>query len=375
LRRRADRLALVAIAILLAALPAAHFRDDPRQLGPFGVSGVDGRSDSATVDEVAQLPGGQFGVAQSVSGAPELSGDSVIAPPPETFDAPAEPAAPPPESLQKSTFSGVPKEGGVWAVVIGVNDYPGSRSDLRSAVNDARDVVQALAGFGVGGHRVLQIEDRQASADVIRAALDWLVAHSATDATSVFFYAGHVRKVATRTEAIVAADGSLVTDAEVAERLRPLESRNVWLGMATCYGGGFTEVLAEGRVLTAAAGANSLAYENESFGRSYLVQYMVRKAMIERHAPSSVQAAYEWAWHAIARDYPHRTPVQIDQAGAPLSLGTSASTPPSPQQPAQPSAPPPSGGGESPPSTAPPEDEDDSCGGVRVGSLIDCSPD
>jgi len=51
--------------------------------------------------------------------------------------------------------------------------------------------------------------------------------------------------------------------------------------MAACYGGGFTELMAPGRILTAAADANSLAYENESFGRSYLDEYLIHQALLE----------------------------------------------------------------------------------------------
>jgi hypothetical protein len=300
-------------------------------------------------------------------------GDAVIAPPPLTFDEHPAPPEEPPPPLRHPGFDGITPEGGVWAVVIGINDYPGSRSDLRSAVNDAGDVREALLHYGVPAHRVLTILDRQATPEVILAAADWLVAHSAPDATAVFFYAGHVRKVSAGREVIVAADGRLVTDAALGDRLRPLAARQAWISLAACYGGGFTELLAPGRVLTAAAGPNSLAYENLGFQRSYLVQYMVRMAMIEDRAPATVQDAYRFAVDALRRDYPNRVPYQIDHGGGPVMFLPEpyAAPPPSGGSAPPPREDPPSAGSPGGEPAPPPEDEEDQCI-VTIGSVIGC---
>ncbi|MCA1844379.1 MAG: hypothetical protein LC792_14555, partial [Actinobacteria bacterium] len=56
-----------------------------------------------------------------------------------------------------------------WAVIVGINRYPRGDHDLHTAVADARDVDDALAGYGVAGdHRVLLL-DREATAPGIRA--------------------------------------------------------------------------------------------------------------------------------------------------------------------------------------------------------------
>jgi hypothetical protein len=301
---------------------------------------------------------GSAGVAPPPAGdAAPPAVDVAIAPPPETFDAPPAPAVPPPAALRSpasTTAGGGARGGGVWAVMFGLNDYPGSGSDLRSAVNDVNDVNQALAGFGAPGSQRLLIRDRQATAGVVLAAADWLVQHAGPDSTAVFFYAGHVRKLSSSTEAIVAADGRVVTDAQLASALRDLAARRTWIAMASCFGGGFDEVLAPGRVLTAAADANHLAYENASYGRSYLVQFMVRQAMIERRAPDSVQSAYDYARAQLSAQYPGRVPVEYDRAGSPVDLrqgavayGGGGAAPPagSPSSPPPTTAPPPSSDG------------------------------
>jgi hypothetical protein len=253
-------------------------------------------------------------------------------------------------------------------VIIGIDDYPGGRSDLRASVRDANDVDAALAAYGIPGNRRLVLRDTQATAAVIADALRWIVDRAGPDATAVIFYAGHVRKLGPGSEAIVAADGQLVTDSTMADLLRPLAARQTWIAMASCYAGGFTEVLADGRILTGAAGADALAYENSTYGNSYLVEYMVDRAMLEGRAGTSVEQSFAWAHAELRRDHPSRVPVQYDQLDGELRLGPPpppADSPPPRHAPAE--APPSS----PPPEEAPPPEEDDSCL-VTIGSLVGC---
>ena len=266
--------------------------------------------------------------------------EKAMTPPPPVFDAP--PVPPPPAVLEapmrQVATSG--SSGGTWAVIIGINDYPGDRNDLRSAVNDAADVDTALAGMGVPVENRLVLLDGQATAARIRDAVEWLASRAAPEATAVFFYGGHVRKLGAVTEAIVAADGGLVDDRELGERLSHVRAARAWIAMASCYGGGFTEVLAPGRILTGAAPADALAYESGQYGRSYLVQYMVREAMIQGRAAQSVQAAFTYAVAELAARHPTRLPVQIDAGVAPLDLRPVLAPVASPPPAAAPSTPP-----------------------------------
>lgn len=257
----------------------------------------------------------------------------------------------------------------MWAVVIGIDDYPGRGSDLRASVDDADAVDAALEAYGVPADRRLVLRDTQATAAVIADALRWLVERAGPDATAVVFYAGHVRKLAPGREAIVAADGELLSDVAMADLLRPLAAQHTWIAMASCYGAGFDEALAPNRVLTAAAGADSLAYENAAYRNSYLVEYMVERAMLQGRAPDSVEQAFAWAAAALRAEHPNRVPVQDDRVTGELALGTppGRAVPPSPS-PAPAPAPAPS-----PPEHEPPDDagDDDQCL-VRLGSLVNC---
>ncbi len=266
-------------------------------------------------------------------------------------------------------------------MIVGIDDYPGTDADLKAAVADARDVDSALAAYGVPASHRLGLLDAQATGDNIRGALAWMTGRASADSTAVFFYSGHVRQVSgdpahdgeNVAEAIVAADGDNVYDGQVADILRNLEARTAWLGIAACYGGGFDNALAPGRILTAAAGENDVAYENSSLGHSYMVEYMVRRAMLQGKAAGSVQDAFAWARAQIARDYPNRQPVIIDRTRGPVVLGRTVA--PSAPENRKPSAQPP-GESKQPqpaPSAPPPTAPDPKPGGGACAQVLGVS--
>lgn len=287
--------------------------------------------------------------------------DVAIAPPPATFGGTVAPP-PPPAKLPPSRYDSRTAVGGTWALIIGINDYPGVRYDLRSAVNDANDVNDALSKLGVTNDRRMVLRDGQAGADTIRAALDWLTAHAGPGSTIVLFYAGHVQRLDAGREVLVGSDGGIIPDTEVAAMLDRSPAERAWVTIAACYGGGFDEVLRPGRILTAAAPSDQVAYENEAFGRSYLVEYMIRRAILGQGF-STVEGAFAWAMAELQRDYPNRLPVQLDAVGGDFELRVG---PPPPS----PSAPPPgpSGGGQAPPSEPP----EDGCSALTV-DVVRCS--
>lgn len=250
-------------------------------------------------------------------------------------------------------FAGAqPDRAEVYALVIGIDDYPGATSDLQSAVADADTIDLALARFGVPASNRVVLRDGQARKPALVAAIQALVAVAGPESTVVLAYAGHVRKLDPDTEAIVAADGGLLRDVELAELLAPARPSGMWVLVAACYAGGFTELLRPGRILTGAADAGSLAYESRTFDGSFFVQYLVREAWLEGRAGPSVQEAFAYADARIAAEGSQGRPVEVDLVGRPFVLGspgpasggTTAGAPP-PQ-----SAPP-----QAPPTTAPPE--------------------
>lgn len=338
-RMRAGRWAgLAAGALVLAILPGAL------RLVP----------DDRTPERALPLTMGMIGGAPTTVPPPPLPSDVPIIPPDDGLTGELAPVRPGPNPFAAARAG---RPGEVFALVVGINDYPGTRHDLGAAVADADTVDQALAGFGVPAANRVVLRDGQARRAQLVASIRALVATAGTQSTVVFAYAGHVRKLDRDTEAIVAADGGLLRDDELAALLAPLRTQHVWLLLASCYAGGFTEALAPGRILTAAADANSLAYESPSLHGSYLVYHLVREGWLEGKAGPSVQEAFAYAQARINELYPNRRAMEIDLAGRPIrftSPGSPASAPPpgstpAPSQSPAPSPPP------SPPTSNPPK--------------------
>ena len=226
--------------------------------------------------------------------------------------------------------------GDVLALVVGINDYPGSRYDLGAAVADADAVEAALVGFGVPAANRVVLRDGQARRAQVVASLQALAATAGPSSTVVFAYAGHARRLDADTAAMVAADGGLIRDDELAALLAPLTTQRVWLLMASCYAGNFTEALSPGRILTAAAGPSSLAYESPELQGSYLVHHLVKEGWLEGQAGPSVQEAFAYAQARIREQYPSREPLEIDGLGQPMRLWMDRPGRPRPAPPARP---------------------------------------
>jgi len=322
------------IALAVALFGVGPLSPDPTGLR-LNLSGEKPRSDTAS-QEVALAPvdpvssdgavGDLAPVVETVTASRPAAKEAVLKAAPAQFQGPAPRQVAPPAAISQTPVASQAASSGTWAVVIGVNDYPGSADDLSSAVNDANDMVLALGAFGVDADHMLVLRDGQVSARTLLDAVGWLAARAGSDSVAGFFYSGHVRKTSAGNEEIVTSDGSAVSDGLLASALSRVQANRSWVAIAGCYGGGFTEVLRPGRVLTGAAPANSLAYENSTIGRSYMVEYMVRQAMIQGRASATVQTAFNYAVDRISRNHPGREPVQIDNGDGHLDLRPPGST-------------------------------------------------
>jgi hypothetical protein len=314
-------LAALTIAILPGALRLVPAGEGVERAHPVALGALDTRQPhkAGTPTAVAAAPPPSDPASAPLPSAPPV--EVAIAPPAsEVLTGELAPVVPSPAPFEQARTSGQPGE--VFALIVGINDYPGSRYDLGSAVADANTVNDALSHFGVPSANRVVLRDGQARHDQLVAAVRALVRRAGSNSTIVLAYAGHVRKVDHDTEAIIAADGGVLTDQELASLLAPSRAGHMWLLMATCFGGGFTELLGPGRILTAAADANSLAYESPSIHGSYLVHHMVREGWLQGKAGSSVQEAFAYADARIKERYPDRRPVQLDQAGGRLRFGS-----------------------------------------------------
>ena len=74
------------------------------------------------------------------------------------------------------------------ALCIGINDYPGTGSDLSGCVNDARDWASELYSRGF---EVDSLIDAQATRAAMTSAIHTLISSAQRGDTVVFTYSGH----------------------------------------------------------------------------------------------------------------------------------------------------------------------------------------
>jgi len=194
-----------------------------------------------------------------------------------------------------------------WVLTIGADDYTAAPS-LQVAEADATAIDQHLGAAGIPDGRRMRLLGQDATARNIEAAIAWLADRADPGDSAVLFIAGHATSNGT-TQTLHTTDGQRLDDTELAELLAPVEA-DLWIILATCHGGGFTELLTPNRTLTAAAPAGELAYENLDLGYSYLVEYLFNRNL--RHDPHDIDVTdlFTRGTADLTQDHPDRLPTQ-----------------------------------------------------------------
>jgi hypothetical protein len=141
---------------------------------------------------------------------------------------------------------------GKYAVVIGIDDYPGTRADLRGPVDDASMVRDILIGkFGFPEENIVFLQDDGATRLGIANAILRHLGQAGPNGTAVFFYSGHGTQLDEnigitgrldpesdngKDEALAVYDG-IILDEEVNFLLQQVEAENTLVLVDACYSG------------------------------------------------------------------------------------------------------------------------------------------
>jgi Caspase domain len=206
-----------------------------------------------------------------------------------------------------------------YALLVGINHAVGA-TPLQGAVTDALNVKQALLDYGFEEKNITTLLDADASRAAILKGLDDLVRETPATGVAVVVLAAHSRNYF-GVDQLLAADGARIGAPEIASRLQHLRSR-AWIALPTCFAGGYAlpGIVGHNRVVTFASAADQESYELGPAG-SYLIIEMVQRAMIERRAPYSVEAAFDWAQRDLEQKRPNRVPSMSDGVPGDLVLG------------------------------------------------------
>ena len=141
----------------------------------------------------------------------------------------------------------VPGGARVFALMVGVSDYPGEVNDLPFTDEDARKLAEDLRGDGALNDASVVLTNADATVDGVRRAFRQVAAQAGPDDMFLFFFSGHGDQQPTavsglepdgKTETLSLVDGDL-TDAELAELFDGLDTRLSLLVVDACFSGGF----------------------------------------------------------------------------------------------------------------------------------------
>ncbi len=135
----------------------------------------------------------------------------------------------------------------VFAVMVGISDYPGTGNDLPLTAEDARKLQQALQRQGTLAAESVILTDGQATRANVRQAFQRVAAAAGPNDLFLFFYSGHgnqVRGTVSTTEpdgkneTIEMVDGA-ITDDELNTMFQQVRSSTSLLILDSCFSGGF----------------------------------------------------------------------------------------------------------------------------------------
>ncbi|HYZ92361.1 MAG TPA: caspase family protein [Actinomycetota bacterium] len=205
------------------------------------------------------------------------------------------------------------------AVIVGINHAQGT-PPLPGSITDARHVHAALVGYGFREENITMLLEGQATRPAILGALRSLAERTPASGIAVFAIATHTRRSG-GTNALATAEGGRISAHELASHLGAVRGR-LWTALPTCYAGGYAlpGIVGPNRIATFSSSANDRSYQLGEAG-SFLFIHMVRRGMLEGHAPYSVESAFGFARDEIQREHPDQVPSISDGVPEDLVLG------------------------------------------------------
>lgn len=194
-----------------------------------------------------------------------------------------------------------------WAVVIGISDYRGKRSDLQYCDDDAKDMYDYLLAKGYPEGNIKLLLDGGAKAKAIMAAIDWLNSWEGPDSEVVFFYSGHGTTydgyndgdTEYTDEAIVSADLYLILDGQLMQKFSTFSSQKISFTFDSCFSGGMDDLEESGRVVVAACSETQYSYDGTSDQQNGVFTYYYMDGL---NAYNMVEDAFTYA-APLAHDF------------------------------------------------------------------------
>jgi len=169
------------------------------------------------------------------------------------------------ELFEKNYFNSKIRNDGkeYWALLMAINDYPGS-NDLPYSINEILSFKTTLLN---GGNwlesNIKVITDDEVNITGIDNAINWLSMNADEDDITIIYYAGHGGQSSTN-EYINVINGS-ISDIELNDKLESIPGKTIVI-IDACHSGGFIQELKQrNRIILTACRKDNLTYQYTKF--------------------------------------------------------------------------------------------------------------
>jgi hypothetical protein len=162
-----------------------------------------------------------------------------------------------------------------YAIVIGINDYPGTGSDLQYTVADAHEMTNVLLNT-YEFDNVIELTDAAATKTAISEAIADVKTSTKSGDEVVFFFSGHGAKGKADDgdknnvdQSIVVQENgqfAFIWDGELVQWFRGFSTNRIIFVFDSCLAGGISVLKADGRVVCMASTINSMSLEGAAWG-------------------------------------------------------------------------------------------------------------
>ena len=208
---------------------------------------------------------------------------------------------------------GEPVQGKKYAIVVGINNYPGSSSDLQYTVADANEMKNVLLNT-YKFDKVILLTDSGATKTTISNAVNTIKHDAKSGDEVVFFFSGHGAKgkaddydTNNVDQAIVVQENgkfAFIWDGELVQWFTGFETNRIIFIFDSCLAGGMSVLKAPERVVCMASTINGMSLEGAAWGGGhgqftyYFAEEGMQMALADVRPPDkkvTVEEAFDYA--------------------------------------------------------------------------------
>ena len=206
-----------------------------------------------------------------------------------------------------------------YAIVIGINDYPGEANDLQYSVADAKSVDDVLLSkYGFSAENIQLLTNSECTRTAVYNAVNALKPQLTPQDELVFFYSGHGAKgkaadgdSSNNDQSIVVwngttdADGfAFIWDGELKALFNDFPTNRIVFIFDSCASGGMSVLAKSGRIVNMACSASGYSYESSTWGGGHgqFTYYFAIQGMLYANADTklkdervTVEEAFDYA--------------------------------------------------------------------------------